>query len=145
MNVEKLLKLKAYILAEPRRYNQAFWMYNKEATLTKKQNPPCGTVACLAGNACLMEGWTAWRFTPSGAVYEVQSPDGGKWNESIRAAAQDILELDDDQADGLFDGEADGWSDEARRAYEAAVDPHGRARAAAMEIDALIAREDNHR
>src|SRR6267142_2097842 len=72
MNVKALRKLQRYILAEPRRYYQHYWMVTAnldEAGIVSEQNPPCGAVACLAGNACLMEG-----FKPhprvSGAVHK---------------------------------------------------------------------------
>src|SRR5579864_6025664 len=56
---KKLEKLRAWILAEPRRYCQRFWGYH--GTLAKKhvkhQLPPCKTIACLGGNALLMEGF----------------------------------------------------------------------------------------
>jgi hypothetical protein len=63
MNIEKIEKLRQYILEEPRRYNQTIfgarkgvYDYDYDKGFVAIQKPPCGTVACLAGNAILMEG-----------------------------------------------------------------------------------------
>lgn len=57
MKIKKLEKLKAYILEEPRRYRQAMWIYPRNSDVFEEQKPPCGTLGCLAGNACVMEGY----------------------------------------------------------------------------------------
>ena len=76
--IEKLRKLQQFILEEPRRFNLSFWGAHigpediKEDCFDladqlddlgvihveeiQNQYPPCGTVACLAGNVCVMEG-----------------------------------------------------------------------------------------
>lgn len=77
--VEKLRKLQKYILEEPKRFNLNFWgahvdkthieedvddldaklgydLAGEDIKLIKQNYPPCGTVACLAGNVCVMEG-----------------------------------------------------------------------------------------
>src|SRR5215472_5693396 len=67
-----LRKVAAYILEEPKRFNLNFWGSSidpkrfdnlaedddaeeaEEALLAAQ--PPCGTVACIAGNACIVTG-----------------------------------------------------------------------------------------
>jgi hypothetical protein len=146
VNVEKLKQLKAFILAEPRRYDQSFWMFGKESDVVKMQKPPCGTAACLAGSACLMEGWTPDYKCPDPDY----SSDGqalshvikGKKREYISELARYILELTKDEAENLFSASCLGWGIRNANAYKMAKTPLGRAKAAAAEIDRLIAQEE---
>lgn len=134
MNVEKLLKLKEWILAEPRRYNQENWFYTPDDEVTLNQQPPCGTVACLAGNACMMEG-----YKPDFKLGTLSGTTHLLGGENVREMAIEILELNDDQAKGLFDGDCLGWSVRSKDAYDRATDLTQKAQAAAMAIDDFIA------
>jgi hypothetical protein len=137
MNVGKLRKLKRYILAEPRRYHQHWWMITGDKTkhpILATQKPPCGTVACLAGNACLMEGF---RPHPDNCNFVAWKRE--KELLDVADVAQDILGLSDEQTLALFRFDGSGWSQRAYRAYYDATTISGRARAATMAIDDLIA------
>ena len=145
MNVEKLKQLKAFILAEPRRYNQEFWILGKESSVVADQKPPCGTAACLAGSACLMEGWTP-DYKRSSGYYQDKAAFArvikGRKSVYVDELASEILELTEDDAENLFSASCDGWDIGNAAAYHAAKTPLGRAKAAAAEIDRLIALEE---
>lgn len=136
MNIRKMLKLKKWILDEPRRYHQGVWM-SRESFTVVDQRPPCGTVACLAGSACLMEGYDTKNQS---AFIAFVSKNGGKLRP-IKTVACEILGLTPYQAANLFDGTCDGWEEGNANAYDNAKSPLDRARAAAAEIDRLIALE----
>lgn len=131
MNIAKLKKLKKWILDEPRRYNQNTWvdMGGKYASI---QNPPCGTVACLAGSACLMEG-----YVPIPGTNSVRKPHS-KGELFVADVAAAILKLNFSEQGNFFALNGEGWDSKASRAYKAATTPKQRAKAAAMAIDALI-------
>lgn len=130
LKIAKLKKLKRWILDEPRRYNQNVW-FTQRGDLVADQKPPCGTVACLGGSACLMEG-----LTVSGMFDTMVEVNGNP--TPIREVAGEILGLSSSQADQLFESDGDGWPNKARAAYHSATTPEQYAKAAAMAIDALI-------
>jgi hypothetical protein len=135
MKIRALEKLKRYILEEPRRYRQEAWFYSK-AYIFREQNPPCGTVGCLAGNACVMEGFKFKRDNTIGDVWIV-GPKGK--HLPVSDTAQKILGLTHREAEALFTAyPEDGWSPKAAEAYNSASTPEGRAKAAAMELDRYI-------
>lgn len=132
MNVEKLRKLKAYILEEPRRYRQEKWFFSKDDREFLEQNPACGTMGCLAGNACLMEGYKP--ILENYLLWKVQDCEGVLTDPDDTAAK--ILGLTKFESVDLFN--SFGWGSEARNAYWSAESPEARAKAAAMELDRLI-------
>ena len=140
MNVVKLKKLKKWILAEPRRYNQKWWMFSSRSSVVMEQEPPCGTAACLAGNACLMEGYKPYKENEAtrGFIYFVTKPHEKKQFD-IADLGQKILGLTEFQSSNLFVSNCGGWSDRSKNAYFRSMTLLGRARAAAMAIDDLIA------
>ena len=134
MKIKKLEKLKAYILEEPRRYLQSGWFYPQDSEQFQRQKPPCGTLGCLAGNACVMEGHKV-KFDEDSSW--IVGPHGKHVN--ISDTARKILGLTEREADALFTGiPNDGWSEKAAYAYGTASTPEERAQAAAMEIDRYI-------
>jgi hypothetical protein len=143
MNITKMRKLKKWILAEPGRYDQRWWIYGKGSCVVMTQRPPCGTAGCLGGNACLMEG-----LVPK-PVYKgedrIDSVTDGLNTFDVSLKAQEILGLTDKQQHDLFAANCDGWSGEARHAYLGATNPQEKANAAAMELDRLIKIELNSR
>jgi hypothetical protein len=149
-----LLKLKAFVLAEPRRYDQGVYLAtNKNSMTVRFQKPLCGTVACLAGSAVIMEG-----YIPSirDSMRVKLTPRSRKYTY-LTDAAREILGINEDQAGDLFTGRVrDYWCREAANALDDAesmlqyadeddepVDNfpafQARAEAAAMEIDHFIA------
>lgn len=124
MNIPKLRKLKKFILAEPRRYNQNTW-FTKCGPFVDEQKPPCGTVCCLAGAACLMEG-----FNYKEMLFADQN--------TIGQDAAKILGLAKDEAMHFFGADGTGWHPKAHSLYVEAKTVEDRAKAAALAIDLLI-------
>lgn len=143
MNVEKLRKLQQWIRDEPRRYHQDSWG-ERGSRMVEELNPPCGTVACLGGSACLMEGYepdlTGGCRTFS--MFIISVVEGEVRLEHAYKLAKDILGLTYRQADKLFDAGALGWSYRARSFYRNATTQEARVEAACMAIDDLIADDD---
>ena len=139
MNIAKLKKLKKWILDEPRRYNQDCWLFGRDSDVVREQKPPCGTAGCLAGNACLMEGFVP-RRVPWDYGYKLSHVvlPGSHDVIYVREKAEEILGLTEEQRIGLFAADLDGWPAEAQQLYDLATTPKQRAEAAAMAIDALI-------
>lgn len=54
MNKELLNKISEHILEEPRRLNMNYLFRNVNPI--SKDAPPCGTVGCIAGWACVLSG-----------------------------------------------------------------------------------------
>lgn len=139
MNIAKLRKLKRWILAEPRRYRQEWWLYGKESQVVREQEPPCGTAGCLAGNVCLMEGYVPVPDPTNIYRMDTVKTRLGSRRHRVSELAARILGLKTKQRRDLFDGSCEGWGNEAEAAYHRAKTPRGRAKAAAMELDRLIA------
>lgn len=94
--VAKLRKLQAFLRAEPRRFDMEWWGLSVEdvekfdgkaghggaiseaANTLKKQHPPCGTVACLAGSICIMQEIIKPEFLDEIPVYTFPSSTGEK-------------------------------------------------------------------
>ncbi len=61
MNIDLLMSIKEKILEEPKRLNMSVWYCKRDTVLSLwdvygKAEPPCGTVACIAGWALLLKG-----------------------------------------------------------------------------------------
>lgn len=104
------------------------------SSAVRDQQPPCGTVGCIAGNVCLMEGYVLDK-----APQETVHKKGERRHFEISDVAQKILGLSDRQAANLFSYATDGWSHRASQLYFESGTVEGRAQAAAMAIDDLIA------
>jgi hypothetical protein len=139
MNVTKLRKLKKWILAEPRRYNQKYWMFSAHSDVVLNQAPPCGTAACLAGSACLMEGYKPYIDENVESRIDYVRKPRGKKQFNIENLGQEILGLTDYQSNNLFSSSCNGWSDRSRNAYFCSITLQDRAQAAVMAIDDFIA------
>lgn len=132
MKIRKLRKLKEWILAEPRRFDMTFWAGQINTILA--QQPPCGTVGCLAGMACHMEGKKLVAGTGMTEDDLVISREAG-W----------ILGLSNVQASRLFyldtlHGNAGGgtWPKRFENAYLKAGTLEEKAKIAAKRIDHFI-------
>lgn len=133
MNIRKLKKLKAWILAEPRRYNQNTWIKTDmplDYFVDAAMRPPCGTMACLAGSACLMEGYKHVKGT------DVFVNEDGR-HVHVSDLASKILGFEANDRK-IFEINGEGWSEKAHSMYLKSTDFNGRAKAAAMELDRLI-------
>ena len=93
MNVELLRRVEQHILEEPRRLHMEGWYYSIEDREPYSSEPPCGTAACIAGWAQLLEaGWA-----PGELAYDVVGDDS-----TAHDRGQEALDLDDAEAEALF-------------------------------------------
>lgn len=137
MNIAKLKKLKKWILDEPRRYCQNYWLCGPDSDVVVAQEPPCGTAGCLAGNICLMDGLKFPKENTDSILGIAERPDGKV--VCVRTHARKTLGLTPRQANRLFNSDCEGWPKEAANLYHSAGgDLDMRAKAAAIAIDALI-------
>lgn len=149
LNIEKMKKLKEFVLAEPRRFDQNDWMRvlrEDDVEYTWREDaPPCGTVACLAGSACLMEGWVPILDDNSFNGFTNFVTKENSEARSIKSLGASILGLEPDDiydiSYNFFRGDGSGWSRENHHAYNQARNATERAQAAANEIDRLIQKE----
>jgi len=91
MNVKLLRKIAKYILAEPKRLYMSSYIHTKEqgAHVIERPFAKCGTVACIAGWACILT---------------IKRPPLEIWREfSIGDEAKDILGLSTKEAFRLFE------------------------------------------
>lgn len=94
MNVELLQKVKAHILEEPKRLFMPVVLHCNMSDVPEVRKPPCGTMACIAGWACLLKG------VPHLDVHS--------------SVAQELLEISESQAQRLFFG----LSEEYKKAWD---------------------------
>ena len=108
--IEKLRKLQRYIQEEPRRFNLKYWGMScnpdnygtleveegdEDFTETlEKQRPPCGTIGCLAGSICIIEGLIRPRFIENVSIY--------KFPYDTSKLAEVALGISEKDADKLF-------------------------------------------
>lgn len=94
-NIAELDRVMTFIKDNPEKHNQSVWSND------------CGTAACLAGWACLLNG----AIVDKARFYDGFSFVGGPIIDSdghknmIKDTAMDILELDDPDADILFNAD----------------------------------------
>ena len=144
--IKRFEKLREWVRAEPRRYNQRYWALEGDqlaGSPAASQNPPCGTVTCLAGGAVLMSGFRL-KYDATGEVFKCRRPGTHKLL-GIKATAEKLLGLSALEGGRLFSGDAYGWRRGPRDAfYEASTLPtedaiQGHADAAIAELDIWIA------
>ena len=119
MNVRLLRKVAKHILAEPKRLDMETIADKVEGG---RDSPPCGTVGCIAGWACMLTG---------------SSVNHADWEKGKR-----LIDLDSDQAYRLFDyplgWSSDGWPAKFSKPYVAAKAARQRARIAVARIEHFI-------
>ncbi len=112
MNIERLRALRERILTVDRRqFSMMNWIRDSEVIgmTTNGEwavSADCGTSACLAGWTCIMWPLTV---TLEGSGEKVEVPVLGSVC-SLRQRAMELLELDDEQADALFEP----WNEDLR-------------------------------
>ena len=112
--IEKLRKLEAYILEEPKRFNLNLWgeianpkkykeiiaecSYPEDYDILQ-QKPSCGAVGCIAGDACILFG----KIKPSKVIKELDWELGVyTFPDNTYRLAQEVLGLTENQALSLF-------------------------------------------
>lgn len=135
MNIENLLKVKAMILEEPRRFSMTNWITtgNKKELESRGLIPsPCGTVACIAGWGAIIARLE--QSTKPGKVKTV----AGFVGICAPTEARRFFEIDSDFSDGLFYDST--WPRDLRLALDVErPGTAGYARVAAVAIDRFIA------
>lgn len=120
MNTRLLRRVAKHISAEPKRLRMA--MIASSVDPSGKDSPPCGTVGCIAGWACLLSGASA---------------DEATWGKG-----QDLLGLDFDESFRLFDfpagGTDDGWPKEFNEQYIKAKTRSAKVNVAVARIEHFI-------
>lgn len=90
-NLDLLDRVMDHIDQHPEEWKQSYWI-----TATT-----CGTAACFAGHACLMEGWQLFPVSRFGSYrFEMVAKDGAV--NDVRDVAVALLGLDEKQAERLF-------------------------------------------
>jgi len=118
MNIELLNKIVSYAEAEPRRFDMETWYTDVSSVLrgdrdfddSKDDNqfvadseadlPPCGTMGCMAGLACILSGKAEVYSTErigNMVVNHYEVPTGG-WFDAAKA----VLGISGEQAERLF-------------------------------------------
>jgi len=120
MNVTKLRAIQKAIREEPRKLQMEEWFIDASKISVLTDRPPCGTAACIAGLACILD---EGEFTR----------DFGGETPSL---ARDILDLTEGQSNRLFFTAS--WPMHIEQAYKNADSPEERAEAACAAIDWLI-------
>lgn len=131
MKTRLLKKVAEHIKEEPRRLDMEKWTDVVDPVYA--DSPPCGTVGCIAGWACMLNG-------------DKPTPGGGS-QIYFFSRGQELLGLTKDQADRLFTApalafewkSAPTWPKKFARRYEKAKTPKGRASATLARIEHFIA------
>lgn len=130
INKKLLRKVMAHIKAEPRRLDMAFLLEqtDKEYAAEDKSLPPCGTVGCIAGWACILD---LKRFNAEDIAFN-------GWERGKKR-----LNLNEDQAHRLFSSPGD-WEysngNEGRKWPEAFANRYNKAKTARGRMNATVAR-----
>jgi len=144
MNIELLKKVKEYILSKPIHFNMKRGI---------AREPECGTVACLAGTACLLsipdpdpkceDGLFWWYIQTQLPLPDYGEPEKKEKEEvgwfPVRETAEHFLGLKPHQGHELFHHE--NWDGDYGERYDDAYnDPEERAAIAAQYIDYFISK-----
>ena len=130
MRKKQFYKLAAEIEKHPHEYRQSMWFHYK----TVKDD--CGTVACLAGRAAVLNGYIPIRhnvfYLPISCC---RDPKTGQVSE-IADVARRLLGISKKDAGRLFNSDAVGWRNEI--AFRAARSEEGQAAVAVKELRDLV-------
>lgn len=132
LNVELLQKVKAHILAEPRRLDMSIGASKASQVVEKAGFPPCGTVACIAGWSAIFCGAITQEKLNEQAEYGMGEISWG----TLEAEAVKALGLTG-QSNRLFYWKY--WPEEFKKRYAVAVTREQVAKVTADRIDHLIA------
>jgi hypothetical protein len=158
MNTELLLKIVEHAEQEPRRFDMGSWyvdvsevvMGNHDleevlnndsgfAARDEEMLPPCGTIGCIAGTACILGGELTYdvKFFGGLELRSYHGPHRGWYRTAV-----DLLGLSDEQADRLFykDYSEVHWPESFAAEYEANQDnPEERVKILRRRVEHFIA------
>lgn len=99
-NVEMLRLVQKQIHNEPESWNQRYWFTRSRRFMNEAW---CGTRACVAGTAALLDGWSpAWEEGPTYSMTGHVHKDGVV--AYVGDVARELLNLHEDEANELFFG-----------------------------------------
>jgi hypothetical protein len=161
INWELLEQVVKHAEEEPRRFNMETW-YTDAADYVKgnvefeefngehdfklngpEELPPCATIGCLAGSACILSGEAPVHFTETykGVTIVHYDPPSGGWFEN----GQRVLGLTYEQAQRLFypsksfvqqiGGTQQHWPEPFASQYETALTPETRVAALRARVE----------
>ena len=126
LNIELFKKIRDRIAEIPESYDQSLWA-------RRDSKAPCGTTACLAGEAIICSRPTAqegvallWR-----TLNELRTP-------SPDVLARDLLRLTPNEASAMFTASACAWPAPFSVQFDRARSRKGRAKAAIAYLDHII-------
>lgn len=129
INTELLERVKQHILEEPKRFDMHSFVTRVSTHAPEEIRPACGTTACIAGWAILLDRADRGEAVPrriSSAFYY-----------SVEFRAMELLSLTEKQRRSLF--YVSSWPQEFRRTFNLARTLSERAEIAARRIDRFIA------
>lgn len=128
MNVKLLRKVKRHILEEPKRLDMNTFVSRRMSWRPEEERPECGTVACVAGWAVLLDRIDKGKGLPR------RVDNSFYMRVALNAGA--LLGLSYEESNRLF--MFSGWPKELDHAYYAATTPRQRARVTARRIELFI-------
>lgn len=132
-NIKLLEKIRDTILANPDHLDMSSWFgMTPEHYFQARRRGECGAVACIAGWACQLNGWSPLE----GTLRVKKTVRGLLHTEVPRSMACELLNLTSFTADLLF--YLDAWPAPYLAQYEGAATAKGRARVAARRINHFI-------
>lgn len=126
MNVPLLRKIKAVMLARPKRVDMYGWLRHKSK---ERGGPVCGTVGCIAGWACLLSEKQGKSLSDKREAVLMSFPD-------YASNGADALGITGEQAERLFF--TNHWPKRLADSYDDDNSPRQKARIVARRIDLFI-------
>lgn len=112
VNHELLDEILSFIKAHPKTWVQDSWYKNVDAIHGERlfsipeevtEQNSCGTSFCFAGHTAIHEGFPAPPLDDSITWFRQVKDDDGVYHEDVSDFAREVLGLDYDQSDALFD------------------------------------------
>jgi hypothetical protein len=127
LNRKLFLRIKKHILEEPKRFNMDIYIYKTTNTLSQ-DNPPCGTVACIAGWSNIL-----------GDNIDVKTLSFPYFIDQEVETKRLGLKLDEDFSSSVFFVKQ--WPTQWKTKYDGAISIQEKAEVAADFIDYILEHE----
>ncbi len=134
LNKRLLRKVRNRIAEIPESYNQSNFCQ-------KSDDAPCGTSACIAGEAIIVSRPTIKQGIESLRRMDRRYFNSGAWtHHDAFKAGQRLLGLTEEESESMFGGEAGQWPQPFARRFANAKRPQTRARIAVDYLDECLKR-----
>ena len=136
MNIEMLNRVKQTILDEPRKVNMHVFLERYTINMMKEESayiPPCGTHACIAGWACILDAMDKRGIT----IEEINWDTIRNNYMNVHGKARKILAISWEEQNKLF--YLKDWPPEFAKRYDDSETAQERAEATAQRIEHFIA------